>query len=377
MFLKGSGMSAFDVEQRPSIERISECVEEALDTSDLGMEQIDAIFISNSEVGTNGERQRHASPMISTLFQKRVPIVNVPAGCGGGGVALWNAVQYAREGSVKNVLVIGYDVLVANTQERVTDEMLMGGERIYEQAEGMIFPAQNALVAQQYMMQYGATEDDFALVALKNHENAFLNPKARFFQKKVTMEMIQRSPMVASPLRLFDCSIPSNGAAAVVISSERSDIEIAASAMSTSNLSSFEREQMTSWSANKCAAKIAYGQAQIFPSDVSIAEVHDAFTPVELMAYEDLGFCERGKGMEMIRNKETLLSGRLPVNSSGGLKAKGHPISATGISQIHELILQIRGQAGKRQVGNITNALAHNIGGAGSSVAVHILRKAG
>src|SRR3989338_4743741 len=128
MFLKGSGMSAFDVEQRPSIERISECVEEALDTSDLGMEQIDAIFISNSEVGTNGERQRHAAPMISTLFQKRVPIVNVPAGCGGGGVALWNAVQYAREGSVKNVLVIGYDVLVAKTQERVTDEMLMGGE---------------------------------------------------------------------------------------------------------------------------------------------------------------------------------------------------------------------------------------------------------
>ncbi|HIH04653.1 TPA: thiolase family protein [Candidatus Woesearchaeota archaeon] len=377
MFIRGAGMSVFDVESRPAFIRVMEAVEEALDSSGLGLQDIDAVFVSNSEVGTNGERQRHVSPMLSTLFQRKMPIINVPAGCGGGGTAVWNAIRYSNNSSADNVLVIGYDILVANIQERVTDEMLMGGERIYEQAEGMIFPAQNALVAQQYMMKNAVTEEDFALVALKNHENAFLNPKARFYGRKVTMEMIMKSPVVASPLRLFDCSIPCNGAAALVVSREQGDVEIAASAVATGNLSSFEREEMTSWGANRDAAAAAYRQAGVSPGEVSVAELHDAFTPVELMSYEDLGFCEKGKGAELIRNSETVLSGRLPVNTSGGLKAKGHPISATGVSQLYELVLQLRGEAGKRQVSNARCALAHNIGGAGSTVAVHILRKAG
>jgi len=292
-YIKGAGMTKFDVDQRGSYERIYECVEEALESGNLGLEEIDAIFVSNCEAESNGERQRHVGPMISSMLQRKLPIITVPAGCGGGGAALWNAIEFQRKNKLKNILVIGFEKLVANISENVTDEMFMGGERIYEQAEGVIFPAQNALVAQQYMMKYNATPDDLALVALKNHENAFLNPKARFYNKKVTMDMIKKSPIVASPLRLFDCSIPCNGAAAAVISSEKSDVEIVGSSLSTSNLTSFERDDMTSWNSTITAAKAAYKQAGITPKDVDIVEIHDAFTPVELISYEDLGFCNK------------------------------------------------------------------------------------
>jgi len=190
------------------------------------------------------------------------------------------------------------------------------------------------------------------------------------------MDMITKSPIVASPLRLFDCSIPCNGAAAVIISKEKTRIEIAGSGLSTSKLTSFEREDMTSWNSSINAAKIAYNQANITPKDIGIVEIHDAFTPVELISYEDLGFCKKGKGVNLIRDGTTKINGKLPVNTSGGLKAKGHPISATGVSQIYELFLQLSGEAGKRQVDNIDYGLAHNIGGAGCISSVHILKRA-
>jgi len=376
IYIKGAGMTKFGVDNRGSYERIYECVNEALDFGNLSLEGIGAIFVSNGESEKNGERQKHVGPMISSIFQKMLPIITVPAGCGGGGAALWNAVEFQKKNGIKNVLVIGFENVVTNISENITDEMFMGGERIYEQSEGVIFPAQNALVAQQYMMKYGATENDLALIALKNHENAFLNPKARFYKKHVTMEMIKKSPVVASPLRLFDCSIPCNGASAVIISSDKSEVELAGSGLSTSNLTSFERENMTSWDSTINAARNAYQQANINTQDVDIAEIHDAFTPVELISYEDLGFAEKGKGNKLIRKGITKINGKLPVNTSGGLKAKGHPISATGVSQIYELFLQITKNAENRQVDNIKCALAHNIGGAGSTTSVHILKKA-
>ncbi|HJO01646.1 MAG: hypothetical protein QF655_02365 [Candidatus Woesearchaeota archaeon] len=375
VYIKGTGMSKFDVSQDWSYERIYDCVNEALDSGNVSLEDIDAVFISSSEAESNGERQKHTAPMISSMLKKKIPMLTVPAGCCGGGAALWDAVSFQKVNNARNVLVIGFEKLVANISEKATDEMLRGGERIYEQAEGLIFPAQNALVAQQYMMKYDATSDDLALVALKNHENAFDNPKARFYKKKITLEMIKKSPVVASPLRLFDCSIPCNGAAAAIISKDKTDIEIAGSALSTSKLSSFERENITSWNSTINAAKTAYEQAGITAKNIDIAEVHDAFTPVELISYEDLGFCCKGEGARLIREGTVNINGAFPTNTSGGLKAKGHPISATGVSQIYELVLQLRNQAGKRQVDNIEYALAHNIGGAGCVTTVHILRK--
>src|SRR3989338_9083946 len=376
-YIRGAVMTKFDVDRRPSFERIYECTNEALESSGLDFEDIDVIFCSNSESGRSEERQKHQGPLLSSIFRKDIPILNVRAGCAGGGIAFWNAINHLHASAARNILVIAYDNLVSLNTETLTDEILMGGERIYEQTEGLIFPAQNALVAQQYMMKYGATEDDLALVALKNHDNACLNPKARFYGKKVTLDMIKKSPIVASPLRLFDCSIPCNGAAAAIISKDKSDIEIIGSSLYADRLPAFESKDMTSWEATKLAAAEAYKQAGIMAKDVNFAELHDAFTSVELMAYEDLGFIEKGKGRELIKKGVTKINGKLPVNASGGLKAKGHPVSATGVSQIYEIVRQMRKQCGKRQLDNTGIGLAHNVGGVGSTVTVHIMKHVG
>jgi acetyl-CoA C-acetyltransferase len=300
-------------------------------------------------------------------------MLNPTAVCGGGGAALWTANKL----DYNNVLVVGVERLLTNNSMVVTDEIMMAAERIYEQAEGLNFPAQNALVAQQYMLKYGATTDDFALVAYKNHSNAFLNPKARFYKREVTLKQIKKSPIVASPLRLFDCSLSVNGAAAAILTKDKTDIEVVGSNLFVDRLSAFESKDMTCWEATVKAAEEAYKQAGITPNDIDIAELHDAFTSVELISYEDLGFCKKGEGKELIRKGVTNLNGKLPVNTSGGLKAKGHPVSATGVSQIYEIVKQMRNEAGERQVSNVKYGLAQNIGGAGSTVTVHILRKVG
>ena len=375
MYIKGVGMTNFSIEEHSSNHLIHETTMETLDDSGMTMNDVDAVVISNNDILSNGERQRHSSSMISSLFQKKMPIVAVPAGCAGGGTALWTASKLHKTGKYNNILVIGFEKMVSNISKRVTDEMLMGAERVYEQAEGMNFPAANALVAQQYMLKYGATSDDLALVAYKNHKNAFSNPKARFYKKDVTLKQIKKSPIVASPLRLYDCSLSVNGCAAAIITKDKTDIEIAGSSLFVDRLSTFESEDMTSWDASKKAAEEAYKEAGISPEDVDVAEIHDAFTSVELISYEDLGFCKKGEGKELIRKGITNIDGKMPVNASGGLKAKGHPISATGVSQIYELTKQMRNQAGERQVSDIKYALAQNIGGAGSTVTVHILKK--
>ncbi len=370
-------MTKFGIQEDASSHLVYESSLEALNEADMSMNNIDVIVLSNNDVLSNGERQRHSASMISSLFQKKLPIITVPAGCAGGGTALWTAIKLQKSGNYSNILVVGFEKMVSNISKKITDEMLMGTERIYEQTEGMNFPAENALVAQQYMLMHHVTLDDFALVAHKNHQNAYLNPKARFYKRKVSFEDIKNSPVVASPLRLFDCSIPANGASALILSKDKTDVEIIGSAEESDYLAPFERDDMTLWEATKLAAQEAYSQAGIKPSDIDIAELHDAFTPVELISYEDLGFCNKGEGKEMIRKGITNLNGELPVNTSGGLKAKGHPISATGISQIYELVKQMRNEAQERQVSNVKYALAQNIGGAGSTVTVHILKKVG
>jgi len=374
MYIKGVGMTKFGIQQDPSSHMVYESSMEALDDAEMTMNEIDAIVVSSIEIMSNGERQKHSGSVISSIFNKTLPVLSVPAGCAGGGTALWAACKLQKSGNFRNILVIGFDKIIANTSKKVTDEILMGGERVYEQTEGLNFPAQNALVAQQYMLKYGATTDDFALVAFKNHSNAYLNPKARFYKKSVSLDDIKNSPVVASPLRIFDCSISCNGAAALVLSREESDIELAGSAEETDYLSPFERENMDYLWATREAAKTAYKEAGISPNEVGIAEVHDAFTPLEIISYEDLGFCNAGEGPNLIRNGHTSINGKLPVNTSGGLKAKGHPISPTGISQVYEIVKQMRNKAGKRQVKKPKYGLAHNIGGVGSVATVHILK---
>ena len=224
MFIKGVGMTKFGIQEDATSHLVYESTLEALNDADISMTDVEAIVLSNNDILSNGERQRHSASMASSLFQKKLPIIAVPAGCAGGGTALWTAIKLQKSGNYNNILVVGFEKMVSNISKRITDEMLMGTERIYEQTEGVNFPAENALVAQQYMLMYDATPDDLALVAYKNHKNAFLNPKARFYKKKVSLEEIKNSPVVASPLRLFDCSIPANGASALILTKDKTDV---------------------------------------------------------------------------------------------------------------------------------------------------------
>jgi len=367
-------MTKFGVHSKTSQELCYDAVMEALEDASISISDIDEIVISKGDSVNDGERQRLFPGILSSILgDEGMPIVRVTAACCGGGSAFWNAVHSGK----KNILVVGVEKLTSALTKFVTDDFMMAAERVYEQAEGLNFPAQNALVAQQYMMKYGATLNDLALVALKNHENAFNNPKARFFGKKVTMDMINKSPVIASPLRLFDCSISVDGAAAAIVSKDETDIKIVGSSLYASRLPTFESEDMTSWESTILAAKAAYQESGISPEDIDFVELHDAFTPVELMTYEDLGFAKKGQGKKLIKKGITKINGRLPINTSGGLKAKGHPVSATGVAQIYEIVKQMRGQAGKRQIDRKKIGLAHNVGGAGSTATVHILNNIG
>ncbi len=374
MYVKGVGMTKFAAHSASSQELCYEAVMEALEDANMSISDIDEIILSKGDSVKDGERQRLFPGVLSSILgEENIPIIRVTAACSGGGSAFWDAMHSDK----RNILVLGIEKLSKGLTKYTTDNFMMAAERVYEQLEGLNFPAQNALIAQQYMMKYGATSDDLALVALKNHENAYNNPKARFYGKKVTLDMIKKSPVIASPLRLFDCSISVDGAAAAIISKEESDIKIIGSSLYAGRLSPFESIDMTTWDAAVLAAKAAYNEAGITHEDVDFIELHDAFTPVELISYEDLGFAKKGEGRKLIKKGTTKINGALPVNTSGGLKAKGHPVSATGISQIYEIVNQMRSKCGKRQIDRNKIGLAHNVGGAGSTATVNIFKNIG
>ncbi len=374
MYIKGVGMTKFDYSQKPWWQFCYMAAVEALEDAKLKISDIEAIVLAAVSSAAGGEHQTHKVSLLSDLFKTNVPIIELPSVCAGGGVAFWAALHLTE---FKNILVVSGERLVDNRSEVTVDWILSAAERSIEQTEGMIFPVQNALIWQQYMEKYGGTMDDLALVAFKNHQNAVLNPKAYYYQRKVSLEEIKNSPVIASPFRLMDCSLSVNGGAAVIISKEKTEVEVIGSALNTDYLLTFGREKICHFKATQLAAKKAFETAGIKPEDIDIAEVHDAFTSVELISYEDLGFALVGKGADLIREGRVNLDGELPVNPSGGLKAKGHPISATGLAQIYEITNQLRGVCGERQVKNNPKiGLCHNIGGAGGSVTVHILRKA-
>jgi len=374
MYIKGVGMTKFDYSQKPWWQFAYEAAIEALEDAKMTISQIDAIVFSGMSSAAGGEHQTHKTSVLSDIFKTHVPIIEVPSVCAGGGVAFWTANHLK---GFKNILVIGAEHLVDNQSEGTVELILSAAEKHLEQREGMVFPAQNALVLQQYLLKYPQTSmDDLALIAAKNHHNATLNPKAYYYKRPVTLEQIKNSPVVASPLRAFDCSLSINGGAAVILSAEPSDIEVVGSGLAMDYIMTFGREEYTNFRATRLASEIAYKEANVKPADIQVAELHDAFTSVELFSYEDLGFAPYGQGAELIKSGKINLDGEMPVNTSGGLKAKGHPISATGVAQVYEIVSQLRGKCGDRQVRNNPQiGLTQNIGGAGGSVAVHIFKK--
>jgi acetyl-CoA C-acetyltransferase len=262
----------------------------------------------------------------------------------------------------------------------VTEYLAMASDYPFEQFHGITFPGLFALMATAHMHAYGTTQEQMAKVAVKNHHHANLNPKAHL-QKEITIEAAMASKMVAWPFKIFDCSLITDGASCIILTKPElahkytdQPVHIIGSGQASDSIGLYERKSLTSLQSAKLAAKTAYEMAVVKPNDIQVAEVHDCFTFVELMSYEDLGFCSTGKAGALIDSGETRLGGKLPINTSGGLKAKGHPVGATGTAQAYEIYLQLTGQADKRQVKGAKIGLTHNVGGSGATAAVHIYR---
>jgi acetyl-CoA C-acetyltransferase len=278
------------------------------------------------------------------------------------------------------VLVGGVEKMTHRTTAEVTEYLAMASDYPFEQWHGITFPGLFALMAKAHMHRYGTTETQMAEVAVKNHYHGTFNPKAHM-QKEITIETVLASRVVASPLKLYDCSLITDGASCVVLTKPElaarftdQPVHIIGSGQASDTIGLYERKTLTSLLAAKLAAKTAYDMAAVKPEDMDVAEVHDCFTNAEIIAYEDLGFCQAGAGGKLIESGETRLGGRLPINPSGGLKAKGHPVGATGTAQAYEIYLQLTGQAERRQVKDAKLGLTHNVGGSGATAAVHIYR---
>ena len=375
MFVRGIGKTKFGISEKSFSEIAYEAMQKALGDSGMSARDLDAIYVSNF-IGGPLHSQLHINSVVSGLLPElRIPVIRIETACAAGGSALYQAlISLSR---FKNIMVLGVEKMTGIDTKESSKSIAMAGDRYLDQMEGLLFPASYALIAQQHMLRYGTTLDDLALVSLKNHRNANLNPSAHFYHKKVNLDMIRNSPILSSPLRLFDCSPISDGSAALIISRKKKsdrDIEVIASSLATDYISIAQRKNITSFEAAKIASRDAFKQARLSPLDIDIAEVHDCFTIAELVAMEDVGFCKAGESKDLIRAGKTQINGDIPINVDGGLKAGGHPIGVTGVSQVCELTIQLRGEAGKRQVDGAKIGLAHNIGGVGGTATIHILK---
>ncbi|HII86218.1 TPA: thiolase domain-containing protein [Candidatus Bathyarchaeota archaeon] len=335
-------------------------------------------------IGHMGESYEHQGHMGATAADwtglLNIPATRTEAACASSGAALRSGVYAVLSGLADVVLVGGAEKMTHRTTAEVTEYLAMASDYPFEQWNGITFPGLFALMATAHMHYYGTTERQMAAVAVKNHFHGSLNPKAHM-QKEISLENVLTSRLVASPFKLYDCSLITDGGSCVVLSKPEmakrftdSPVHIVGSGQASDTIGLYERKTFTSLSSAKLAAKTAYDMAGVCPQDIQVAEVHDCFTFAELMAYEDLGFCKPGEGGKLAESGETRLGERLPVNTSGGLKAKGHPVGATGTAQAYEMYLQLTGQAEKRQVKEAQIGLTHNVGGSGATAAVHIYR---
>jgi acetyl-CoA C-acetyltransferase/acetyl-CoA acyltransferase len=363
-------------------ELFGEAFTEAVRNVDKGLDlkEIKDIYVGNLGVG-GGQLGNFSSMIADHIGLAGVPATRVENACASSGFAFRSAVLAIASGACKVALAGGVEKMNDVSRDRLKYWLGVSGDTEWERLSGMTFAGVYALMASRHMHQYGTKREHLAMVAVKNHKNGADNPKAHF-QRAITIEQALNAAMVANPLSLFDCCPVSDGASAIIlcqaeIAKKYTDtpIYVLGHGASTDKLGAFEREDLTTLNATVESARQAYEMAKIKPDDVDLAEVHDCFTIAELMAYEDLGFCRKGEGGKLIESGETQVGGRIPVNPSGGLKSKGHPIGATGTGQVYEIVKQLRNQVVKpsRQVSGAEIGLAHNVGGSGGTAVVSIL----
>jgi acetyl-CoA C-acetyltransferase len=349
----------------------------ALDSA--GVKKVDSIYIGNMSAG-QFVNQEHLGPLMAgELGQAGAAAIRVESACASGGAALRMAFMDVASGMSDVVLAAGVEKMTDGAD--VTAVLATAADQELEAYHGITFPGLYAMIARAHMEQHGTTEEDLAWVSVKNHKHGSMNPKAQF-GREVTLEQVLGSTPVAEPLRLLHCSPVSDGAAAVLLcpldqAHKYTDrpVQIIGSGLATAPIALADRDETAWLEAVHQSAIRAYEMAGIGPADVDVAEVHDCFAIAEICCIEALGLVEKGKGGAAAREGLTAIGGKVPVNTSGGLKSKGHPVGATGVAQTIEIFEQLRGDAGKRQVDGAKVGLAQNMGGSGASSATHVFRR--
>jgi acetyl-CoA C-acetyltransferase len=352
----------------------------ALKDAEISGERIDAMYVGNMSAGRFIE-QEHIGALIADyagLSTRHIPSTRVEAACSSGGLAFRQAVISVASGMEDIVVAAGVEKMTDVGTGASVDTLAGAADREWEGFMGATFPGLYAMIATDYMHRYPLTREQLAMVAVKNHRNGARNPIAQFRQE-ISLETVLSSSLVADPLRLFDCSPITDGAAAVILAPfERAreftdtPVKVLATAQASDTIALHDRRDISTLDATVVAGERAFAMAGLPREKIDFLEVHDCFTIAEICAIEDLGFCKKGEAGRLTEEGVTALNGDLPVNTSGGLKACGHPVGATGIKQVCEVVQQLRGEAGARQVdGEI--GLTHNVGGTGATVVVHIL----
>ena len=355
----------------------------AIQDAKIRSEDIDAVYIGNMSAGKFID-QEHVSALVadySGLADQHLPTVRVEGGGACGAIALLQA-RLAIASGMHDIVVVGGAEKMTDVGDVQAAEILSStADQEWETVFGATFAGLYAMMARRHMYEYGTTREQLAAVAVKNHKNGSMNPVAQF-QKEISLDTVLQSPLVAEPLGLFDCAPLSDGAAAVVLCEMQrarkftdTPIRIAGSGQASDFLALHDRRDLTTIDATVVAGKRAFHEAKMQPKDVQVAEVHDNFTISEILAIEDLRFIEKGKGGPATAEGLTALNGKISVNTSGGLKARGQPVGATGVAQAVEIVRQLRGEGGKRQVVGARRGLTHTLGGTGATAVVHIFER--
>ncbi len=370
-YIAGAAMTRFGPRPESLLDLMAEAARGALTAA--GQERPEALVVSTMNPEEFVGEGNFASHAATYLGLSRTPSLRAETATSSGAAALFTAFAVVSAGIYRVVLVVGGEKMTHLATPRVS-ELIGRSIDGYERSYGATMPALAGLVTRAWMARTGATLRDISLVAVKNHANATRNPLAHF-QAPVTLGTVMESRLVADPLRLFHCCPISDGAAAVVVVAEPAPVRIAGIGQGSDYLALRYRDQFTSFRATQDAARAAFAMAGFGPERVEVAELHDAFTPFELISMEDLGLAPAGKATRMMVHGETALDGRLPVNPSGGLKARGHPLGATGLAQVVELYWQLTEQASGRQV-SARVGLAQSIGGLATNNWVTLLERA-
>ena len=354
-----------------------EAAEACLADAGVAPAEVDAFYLGNF-AGPSFVGQNHLAPYIAgQLGLGNVPATRFEAACASAGAAFAHAWAAVASGIHNAALVVGVEKMTSQTTAKVAEILAAAGDVQLEGKAGATFPALFAMIARRHMYQYGTTREHLAAVAVKNHSNGAKNPQAHM-RKIVTMEQVLAGKPVADPLTVFDCSLVSDGAAAILIvpvdrAKIHKRIHVLACSQTSDHVALQNKPDITTLLAVKLSAERAYRMAGLRAEEIELAEVHDCFTIAEILAMEELGFCNKGEGGPYVASGVTALNGTKPVNTSGGLKSKGHPVGATGVAQLCDLVLQMRGDAGERQVARRSIGLAQNLGGSGATSVVTIL----